>query len=112
VVFGCSTGLDDEGVVKIASIFGTTGGLSVLRGYRMKETLAIYRRLALGPVLLSIAHSALVVPRTLVRCLRQRRRWPWSAHEHYLPVPLVGIREEFGIRVAHRLPRDMGMPLQ
>ena len=102
VVFGCSTALDDEAVVKIASIFGTTGGLSVLRGYRLNETLEIYRQLELGPVLRSIAHSAVVVPRTLLRCLGQRRRWPWSAHERYLSATLADIRQEFGIRVAHR----------
>ena len=102
VVFGCSTALDDEAVVKIASIFGTTGGLSVLRGYRLNETFDIYRQLELGPVLRSIAHSAVVVPRTLLRCLGQRRRWPWSAHERYLSATLADIRHEFGIRVAHR----------
>lgn len=101
VVFGCGNTLDDEAVVKIASLVGTTGGLAVLRGYRLHESLAIYRRLRLGAVLRSVAHSVVLVPRTVIRCLRQPRRWPWDGFESYAHVPLVDIRREFGIRVAH-----------
>ncbi|CAN7768405.1 ubiquinone biosynthesis protein COQ4 [Variovorax sp. LjRoot175] len=43
VVFGCGTTLNDEAVVKMASIFGTTAGLKVLKGYRLHESLDIYR---------------------------------------------------------------------
>jgi len=101
VVFGCSTALDDEAVVKIASMLGTTAGLGVLRGYRLHESIAIYRKLRAADVLRSIAHAAVVVPRTALRCLRQRARWPWSEHERYLDVPLRDLRRELGIRVAH-----------
>jgi len=100
VVFGCSTALDDEAAVKIASIFGTTEGLRVLRGYRLHESLQIYRQIPLGAILASIARSVLVVPRTLLRCLRPRARWPWAAFDQYLDVPLREIRERFGISVA------------
>jgi len=101
VIFGCGTALDDEAVVKIASIFGTTGGLGVLRGYRLHESLEIYRQLRVAPVLQSIAHSVFVVPRTIVRCLGQRARWPWAEHGLYLNTPLYELRGNFGIRVAH-----------
>jgi ubiquinone biosynthesis protein Coq4 len=100
VVFGCGTALDDEAAVKIASIFGTTEGLRVLRGYRLHESLQIYRQIPLGAALGAIARSVLVVPRALLRCLRQRARWPWAAFDQYLDVPLRDIRERFGITVA------------
>jgi hypothetical protein len=74
VVFGCSTDLDDEAVVKLSSIFGTSAGIGVLRGYRLHESVEIYKRLPPGAVLESIGHSIVVVPRTIFRCLRQRSR--------------------------------------
>lgn len=104
VVFGCGVALDDEAVVKIASMLGTTAGLGVLKGYRLHESVQIYKQLPLGAVLKSIAHSAVVVPRTLLRCLRQRARWPWAEFEQYLSVPLWDIRQRFGIVVPHGKP--------
>jgi hypothetical protein len=101
VVFGCSTALDDEAVVKISSILGTTAGLGVLRGYRRQESIEIYKQLGLGEVLRSIARSVAIVPRTAFRCLRQRSRWPWTGFEDYLDVSLRDIRQQFGIKVAH-----------
>ena len=100
VIFGCSTDLDDEAVVKIASVFGTTAGLHVLAGYRLHESVQIYRRLRLRAILITLSRSAILVPRTIARCLRQRARWPWSGFERFLGVPLYAIRAEFGIRVA------------
>lgn len=44
VIYGCGIDLDDEAVVKIASMVGTTAGLGVLRGYVLHETLDIYRQ--------------------------------------------------------------------
>ena len=101
VVFGCSTLLDDEAVVKIASLFGTTAGLRVLKGYRLHESLEIYRQIAPAAALGSIARSVVIVPRALLRCLRQRERWPWAHFEQYLGVPLRDVRRKFGIIVAH-----------
>jgi hypothetical protein len=101
VVFGCGTTLDDEAVVKIASIFGTTAGLKVLKGYRLHESLDIYRQLRVADVLRSITHSVIVVPRTIRRCLSQRARWPWADHQQYLHTPLCELRQQFGITVAH-----------
>ena len=102
VVFGCSVALDDEAVVKISSMLGTTAGFGVLAGYRLHESRQIYRRLRVLDVLGSIVRSVVVVPRTAFRCLRQRARWPWSEHRQYLQMPLRELRQEFGIRVAHR----------
>jgi hypothetical protein len=102
VVFGCDVALDDEAVVKIASILGTTAGLRVLHGYRLHESQQIYRQLRIRDVVRSIVHSVVIVPRTVLRCMRQQARWPWSEHQPYLHVPLRRLRQEFGIRVAHR----------
>lgn len=101
VVYGCGNTLDDEAVVKISSILGTTGGLGVLRGYTLHESIDIYRALRVSDVFFSILHSVVVVPRTVVRCLRQTERWPWQNFEQYMQVPLREIRTTFGIRVAH-----------
>lgn len=100
VVFGCGNSLNDEAVVKIASMLGTTAGLGVLSGYTLRESLEIYRALRVGDVAISVLQSVVVVPRTIVRCLRQGRRWPWDTFDMYMQVPLHDIREEFGIRVA------------
>jgi ubiquinone biosynthesis protein Coq4 len=101
VVFGCDTGLDDEAVVKLASIFGTTASLGVLKGYRLHESIDIYKQLRIADILVSIAHSVVIVPRTIYRCLRQRARWPWDDHQQYLGEPLIELRRQFGITVAH-----------
>jgi hypothetical protein len=99
VAFGCGVTLDQEAVVKLSSIFGTTAGFGVLRGYRLHESTRIYEQLALSEVLATILRAIILVPRTVVRCLRQRARWPWDEFEPYLDRPLREIREEFGIRV-------------
>ncbi|MGQ0510632.1 MAG: Coq4 family protein [Betaproteobacteria bacterium] len=104
VVFGCGIALDDELVVKIASLFGTTAGFSVLKGYRLHESLEVYGKLRVADVLRSTVRSFAIVPRTFLRCRRQARRWPWLEFEPYLAVPLCDIREAFGIRVAHDIP--------
>lgn len=101
VLYGCGNTLDDEAVVKISSILGTTGGFGVLRGYTLHESLEIYRALHISDVLLSILHSVFIVPRSVVRCLRQTKRWPWQNFEKYMQVPMREVRREFGIRVAH-----------
>ena len=100
VVFGCGTSMPEEAVVKLASIFGTTGGFAILRGYRLQEAFDIYRRLSPLDTLRAILLAGVLVPRTLWRCSRQRRRWPWEGFEPYLAVPLHTLRAEFGVTVA------------
>jgi len=97
VVYGCGTALYDEGIVKLSSIFGTTGGLGVLKGYQLHESRQIYKELPIGEVLLTILQSPFIVVRTIIRCLRQHARWPWDSFEKYLHMPLSEIRQEFGI---------------
>jgi hypothetical protein len=101
VVYGCGTSLPDEAIVKIASMLGTTGGLGVLSGYRLHELIEVYRNLPLIATLRSVAFSSFLIPRTVWRCLRQCRRWPWEQFEPYMNRPLCELRSEFGIRVAH-----------
>ena len=101
VLYGCGTSMPDEAVVKLASLFGTTGGTQVLRGYTNFETLDIYTKLPLGSTLLALASAPYLIARTLWRCSRQKRRWPWVENEHYLDTPLVELRSTFGITVAH-----------
>jgi len=100
VVFGCGTSLPDEAAVKLSSLFGTSAGFSVLRGYRLHESIDIYRRLRLRDILRTIVIAIVVVPRTVFRCLRQTRRWPWADFAVHLDKPLGELRAEHGIRVA------------
>ncbi|MEP7283164.1 MAG: hypothetical protein ABI696_14395 [Rubrivivax sp.] len=100
VVYGCGTAMPDEAVVKLASLFGTTGGTSVLRGYLLQESMRIYRRVPLAGTVIALLAAPWLIVRTLLRCLRQQRRWPWFGHEQYLAVPLREIRASFGIKVA------------
>lgn len=99
VVFGCGASLADEAVVKLSSVFGTTAGLGVLKGYALYDSLDIYRRLPLGEVLTVIAAAPLLAARTILRRQRQRRRWPWSDFAALLDRPLDELRRDFGIIV-------------
>lgn len=101
VIYGCGTSMPDEAVVKLASLFGTSGGFSILRGYRLHESLDIYRRLPLGSTLVALLASPYIVVRTLWRCARQHARWPWSDHAQYMQTPLRELRARFRIAVAH-----------
>lgn len=102
VLYGCGTTMPDEAVVKLASIFGTTGGLSVLKGYALHESVDIYRKLPLGSTARAVVAAPYLVTRTIWRCTRQPAKWPWSEHERYMRIPLRELRSEFGIEVAHR----------
>ncbi len=93
--------MPDEAVVKLASLFGTTAGTQVLRGYTHHETLDIYSKLLLGSTLLALITAPYLIVRTVWRYLRQARRWPWLEYEQHMDKPLTEIRAEFGIRVAH-----------
>lgn len=101
VVYGCSTTMSDEAVVKIASLFGTTGGTKVLRGYAHREAREIYRNLPIGSTLFALLVSPYLIFRTVWRCTRQLKRWPWEQHEEFLNLPLCELRSQFGIKVAH-----------
>lgn len=102
VLYGCGTSMPDEAIVKLASLFGTTGGFHVLRGYLHHETLDIYTRLPPADTALALLSAPWLIVRTLWRCTRQTRRWPWVDHQQYLDTPLRDIRIQFNIRVAHR----------
>lgn len=101
VVYGCGTSMSDEAVVKLVSLFGTTAGLRILRGYRLHESLDIYRQLPLFGTLAALFLAPCLITRTWRRCQRQRMPWPWSGHESYLAVPLREIRDRLGITVSH-----------
>lgn len=101
VLYGCGTTMPDEAVVKLCSLFGTTGGARVLRGYANFEALDIYTKLPWGSTLLALVVSPYLIVRTLWRCAMQTQRWPWVENQHYMDTPLVELRAKFRIRVAH-----------
>jgi hypothetical protein len=92
--------MPDEAIVKLASLFGTTGGRLVLRGYTHHEALPIYRHLPIGSTVAALLAAPYLILRTVWRCKRQKRRWPWKGYEPYLKLPLAQIRADFGIKVA------------
>ena len=106
VLYGCGTSMPDEAIVKLSSLFGTTGGFSILRGYRLHESLDIYLELPLGSTLIAFVSAPYLIARTLWRCSRQRARWPWSNHDPYMHTALRELRARFGIRVAHGTSAD------
>lgn len=98
VVYGCGTSLRDELKVKLSSIFGTTGGLSVLRGYALHDSMEIYKKISLADIVTTSVASIWISPVTIARCLRQRKRWPWSRFDAMLNASLRDIRGEFRVR--------------
>ena len=102
VVFGCDTTLLNEMIVKVWSFFGTTGGLGLLRHYRLPESQEIYETLAWSDIASVGLRSTVLFPLVLVRARRMRKRWPWSEFDRYLAVPLAEIRREFGIELVLR----------
>jgi hypothetical protein len=101
VLYGCATTMPDEAVVKLSSLFGTTGGFSTLRGYRLHESMDIYRNLPLGSSLIAFVSAPYLIVRTLWLCSHQPAKWPWSDHEQYMNTSLRKLRTKFGITVAH-----------
>jgi hypothetical protein len=97
VVFGCTTTLHDEAVIKMWSFFGSTEGFGLLRGYRLAESQDIYEQLPWKEVARTMIESAAIVPRVVWRCRRMHKRWPWSEFEKHLDARLVELRREYGI---------------
>jgi hypothetical protein len=93
--------MTDEAIVKLASLFGRTGGIQVLRGYAHHETLDIYRHLPVAGTVRTILTAPYLISRTIWRCRRQHQRWPWSDHEPLMNKSLEEVRSRYGIRVAH-----------
>jgi len=88
VLYGCGTSMPDEAIVKLASLFGTTGGMQVLRGYMHHETLDIYRRLPWTSTLVALIAAPCLIARTVWRCSRQPGRLPWAENERFMNVRL------------------------
>lgn len=99
VVYGRGTTMVDEAVVKLATLWGTTGGRSALRGYRLHESLDIYRHLDARDTAIALLAAPYLLVRTAWRCSRQASKWPWADHDQFLETPLCTLRERFGIRV-------------
>jgi hypothetical protein len=102
VLYGCGTTMPDEAVVKLASLFGTSAGFSVLRGYLLHDSIDIYRRLPFGSTVKALVMAPYLIARTLWRCMHQRDKWPWADFERHANTPLRELRGRFGITVAHR----------
>jgi hypothetical protein len=102
VVYGCDTSMPDEAVVKLSSLFGSSAGLAVLRGYRLHESIDIYRHLPLASTLAALVAAPFLILRTIWRCARQPAKWPWTDHQQHMHTSLRDLRERFGVKVAHR----------
>lgn len=99
VIYGCDTSLKQEAVVKLSSFAGTSEGLGVMKGYALYDSLDIYRSLSPAEIGATIAAAPLLIPRVLMRCSRQTRKWPWRDFETFLSEPLSETRRAFGITV-------------
>jgi len=101
VLYGCGTSMPDEAIVKLSSLFGTTAGFSVIRGYTNHETLDIYTKLPVASTVIALVLSPYLIARTLWRCARQKQRWPWVENQQYMNTSLRELRARFGVKVAH-----------
>ena len=106
VLYGCGTTMPDEAIVKLSSIAGTTGGLSILKGYMLHDTIDIYAKLPPLGTVFAILIAPFLIIRTLWRCSRQSKQWPWMDNDHFSDISLQSIRQEFRIKVAHQQKRD------
>jgi hypothetical protein len=78
------------------------GWPGLLRDYRSPESQEIYEQLEWRDIAIVSLRSIVLVPRILRRCMRMRKRWPWSEFSEYLAAPLAEIRREFGIEIVRR----------
>ena len=85
VVFGCTTSLPDEGVVKLWSLFGTSAGLRLLRDYRLPDSQEIYERLGWRETLAATRTGIPAIPRVLWRARRMQS--PGSSSTRREPTP-------------------------
>ena len=104
VVFGCGLTLEDEMIVKLCSFLGSTGGRHVFAFYRLPESKEIYDQINVRQIARTALQTLVVVPKTLVICMKMKARWPWNDFEHFLEKPLCELRGEFGINVPHSTP--------
>lgn len=100
VLYGCDTSLTQEAIVKLSSMFGTTGGFAVLKGYALYESKDIYRTLKFSDILTTALAAIVIAPRTLWRCARQKARWPWAEFADHMETSLSELRARYRIRVA------------
>ena len=98
VLFACSTDLAGEIRAHIWTALGTT--------VKMKDMHRVTKHQDHRQVLADIGHATLIgtwlknSPRllaTMFRSLRMSRRWPAADYASYLGVPLVELRQAFGI---------------
>ena len=87
--------------MKVCSFLGTTGGLAVWRGYRLPESKEIYEQITWRETVATAVRAAIALPFVVWRCLRLRKRWPWSDFDRHLDTPLRDIRSEYGIQPVH-----------
>lgn len=100
VVFGCSTELLNEGMVKIWSFFGTDAGIRrLLSDYNLPESQEIYATLPWSDVVRTAVRSPVVMPKVWLRCRKMTRRWPWEGFEQHLDTKLTDLRRDYGIDV-------------
>lgn len=99
VVFGTHTGLVDEGINDLYTMFGVDIRLrDYFTGFfASAEGKAITRSL-LRPSLLPLMWQTLKLAPKVWRLTRgMRKKWPWAVPEALMDRPLVELRREFGI---------------
>lgn len=100
VVFGCSTELLNEGMIKIWSFFGTDAGIrNLLSDYNLPESQEIYATLPWSDIAQTAVRSPVVMPKVFLRCRKMTRRWPWASFDGHLDTPLAELRRDYGIDV-------------
>ncbi|NNK80204.1 MAG: hypothetical protein HKO93_01800 [Flavobacteriales bacterium] len=99
VLFDCDISLYGEGSVKIWTIFGTSLGFwNHISLYRKANAFELSRKFSFSDILTNIFRFLFSIPVLILRARRMHKRWPWSAYEPYMDMPISEIRQEFNIQ--------------
>lgn len=105
VVFGCDTSMDDEALAHFVMIFNTDVKLRDMREVAQNKD---HKHIVGGHSKKAIFKVLLGAGTDLFRALRQKKqmpkKWSWWGYEKYLDMPIIKIREEFGIKPISRSP--------
>lgn len=98
VLFGCSTTIYGEGIVKIWISFGSTLGLwRTMREYKKADAVHLAQEYSWGHILKTLPRLLISIPRALWRVRHMTQPWPFGEFEAYLDMDITDIRAEYGI---------------
>lgn len=100
IVFGCDTTPSSELIVETWSIFGTTIPFrEYLKYIQHPEVKATIKEIGWYRFTKETILTLPKIAQVVISCSMLNKKWPVFEYYEYLNMPLVEIREEFGIRL-------------